>query len=193
MRASLEPPDGAPAVEGQGGAADRLDRAAGVPPQAKVSGENAAPGAILGRADPDVGAGDPDRARAPDVRVPPAEGDLQRDHVLEEALGALAQLAAAGRVPGERVGARDAGPGGRQLGMKPRKNAGTYSMTHSARSRSCSGRQDLNQGTSPRETSSSLDARIAWQTSPSSPGLSTPYAIPDGAPKDAESGCSSSR
>src|SRR6267378_7722935 len=118
MRASLEPPDGAPAVEGQGGAADRLDRAAGVPPQAKVSGENAAPGAILGRADPDVGAGDPDRARAPDVRVPPAEGDLQRDHVLEEALGALAQLAAAGRVPGERVGARDAGPGGRQLGMK---------------------------------------------------------------------------
>src|SRR5947208_10940002 len=118
MRASLEPPDGAPAIEGQGGAADPLDRVGGVAPQSKVRGENAAPGATLGRADPDVGAGDLDRARAPALRVPLAEGDLERDHVLEEALGALAQLAAARRVPGERVGARDAGPGGRKLGMK---------------------------------------------------------------------------
>src|SRR6266436_6053870 len=118
MRASLEPPDGAPAVEGQGGAADPLDRAARVAPQAKVRCADAARGTIPGRADPDVGAGDVDRARAPDLRVPPAQGDLQPDHVLEQALGALAQLPAARRVAGERVGAGDAGPGWRQLGMK---------------------------------------------------------------------------
>src|SRR6267378_6764563 len=118
MRASLKTPDGAPAVEGQGGAADPLDRAARVAPQAKVRCANAAPGSIPGLADPDVGVGDADRARAPDLRFPPAQGDLQRDDVLEQALGTLALLAAARRVAGERIGAGDAGPGRRQLGMK---------------------------------------------------------------------------
>src|ERR1700694_5171763 len=118
MRASLETPDGAPAVEEQGGAADPLEGAARGAPQAKGRCANAAWGAILGQADPDVGVGDADRARAPDLRVPPAQRDLQGDHVLEQAFGALAQLAAARRVAGERVGARDAGPGWRQLGMK---------------------------------------------------------------------------
>src|SRR6267378_7395410 len=118
MRASLETPDGAPAVEEQGGAADPLDRAARVAPQAKVRCANAARRAILGQADPDVRVGDADRARAPDLRVPLAQHDLQRDHVLEQAFGALAQLAAARRVAGKRVGARDAGPGWRQLGME---------------------------------------------------------------------------
>src|ERR1700730_75709 len=122
MNASLETPDGAPAVEEQGGAADPLDRAARVAPQAEARCANAAWGATLRQADPDVGVGDADRARAPDLRVPPAQRDLQGDHVLEQAFGALAQLAAARRVAGERVGARDAGPGWRQLGMKPAKD-----------------------------------------------------------------------
>src|SRR6266403_1285802 len=107
MRASLKTPDGAPAVEGQGGAADPLDRAARVAPQAKVRCANAAPGFILGLADPDVGVGDADRARAPDLRFPPAQGDLQRDDVLEQALGTLAQLLRAARLEPGDVPARD--------------------------------------------------------------------------------------
>src|SRR6267142_2503201 len=118
MRASLKTPDGAPAVEGQGSTADPPDRAARVAPQAKVRCANAAPRSILGHFDADVGAGDADRARAPDLRVPPGQDDLQRDDVLEQALGALAQLAAARRIAGERIGAGDAGPGWRQLGME---------------------------------------------------------------------------
>jgi len=97
MRASLKTPDGAPAVEGQGAAADPLDRAARVAPQAKVRCANAAR--------------DPSRAwlirmsasamrtgRALQIsasRLPRAI--LQRDDVLEQALArsrSLPQLAA---------------------------------------------------------------------------------------------------
>src|SRR6266850_2139578 len=124
MGASVESPDGGGAVERQGGAADALDRAAGVTAQAQARLPDAGRRALRGEAGADLGARDPEWARVPLLQLARAQRYVQADQVLERPALALLELAAARRIPGERVGPRDPRPGRRQLRMEAAEERG---------------------------------------------------------------------
>src|SRR5256885_1392663 len=95
MKALLEAPDGAAAVQRQGGAADPFPGSPRVATQAQVSGEDA--GAAAGRrgGDAQLGISDAKIAGVPQLHLARGERDLQGRHVLEQALLAIAELPAA--------------------------------------------------------------------------------------------------
>src|SRR3954469_2702524 len=98
MNASLELPDGALAVQRQGGAADLLNRFASVAPKPEPCGEDSGRRAARGGGDAKLHLVRPQASRLPPLDVVPGEGDLQRDHVLEQPFAALAQLPASRHV-----------------------------------------------------------------------------------------------
>src|ERR1700745_3157595 len=118
MSASLESPDCGGAVEGQGGAADALDRVAGLAAQAQARLPDAGGRALRCQAGTDLRARDPEGPSVPFLQLPRAQRDVQADHVLERPALALRELAAARGVAGERVGPRDSRLGRRQLRME---------------------------------------------------------------------------
>src|SRR3954466_8885258 len=99
MEALLEAPDGAPAVQRQGRAADPFGHLPGVAAQPKARCHDPRLAASDRCRDPDVDVADAQGAGVPALQVAGPERDLEPDHVLEEALLAVAELSAARRIP----------------------------------------------------------------------------------------------
>src|SRR5258705_10719736 len=109
MGASVEPPDGALAVERQGGVAEAMHGSAAVAAEAQAR----VPDSGLSSGDPEVRAGDAKRARVPSLDIAPGQRDVQPRHLREQPALALGELSAARRVTSHPGGPGDTGLPGR--------------------------------------------------------------------------------